>query len=49
MTDASANRPARIRMSRRELWSVLGVYAAGWVMAFALARVWWRVYLVVSQ
>ena len=49
MIDAPANRPARTRMSRRELWHVMGASAAGWVMVFALVRVWWRVYLVVSQ
>jgi hypothetical protein len=46
--DASVNRPARTRMSRRELWNLIGVSAAGWVMVFALIRVWWRLYLVVS-
>ena len=39
----------RRRMTRREIWTLIGVAAAGWVMLFALLRIWWRVYLVVSQ
>jgi hypothetical protein len=36
-------------MSRKELWNLMGVSAAAWVMVLALVRVWWRVYLFVSQ
>jgi hypothetical protein len=44
-----ANHPRRRRMTRREIWTQIGVSAAAWVMLFALARIWWRVYLVVNQ
>ena len=53
MTDAPSlperNCPRRRRMTRREIWTQIGVSAAAWVILFALARIWWRVYLVVSQ
>lgn len=37
------------QMTRRELWSQIGVAAAGWIIVLALTRLWWRVYRVVSQ
>ena len=49
MSDAPARPHARRRLTRQEIWNHMGVSAAGWVMVFALVRVWWRVYLVVSQ
>jgi disulfide bond formation protein DsbB len=49
VSNAAVNRPTRARMSRKELWNLMGVSAAAWVMVLALVRVWWRVYLFVSQ
>lgn len=43
------NRPRPQRMNRRELWTFLGACACGWVMLFAMLRIWWRVFLVVVQ
>ena len=49
MIDSGRIRPTRPRMSRQEIWNMMGVSAAAWVMVFSLVRVWWRVYLVMSQ
>ena len=42
-----SGRPRR-RRTRGEFWKMVGVSAAAWVMLFALARIWWRIYLVVE-
>ena len=44
---APSARPRR-RRTRGEFWKMVGVSAATWVMLFALARIWWRIYLVVE-
>jgi hypothetical protein len=36
-------------MTRREIWTFIGVAAAGWVIVLALMRIWWTIYRAVDQ
>ena len=39
----------RRRMTRREIWTQIGVSFAGLVMFFGLVRGWWRIYLLYRE
>ena len=33
-------------MTRKEIWTQIGLSIAVWVMFIAFVRIWWRVYLI---
>ena len=46
MNSATVNKASpRRRMTRKEIWTQIGLSVAGWVMFVAIVRIWWRVYL----